>query len=195
MIDSLNILYTSDYVEHHGIKGMKWGVRRQQKRIARIRKQAEKSARGMEKMSLRWLNDTKNKSLNKIKKYEKKQNKIAKPYADSSGHFKITNPNKAQKHYLLSEKIVNEKKRIKRIDEILKNGSKNVNKKYSDTSMSYIHQQVHQNAVQQHMNFMHQVQQQNTLQSIQNFHNQMHFDMINNMNNIHMHNMHTMGMF
>ena len=39
------------------------------------------------------------------------------------------------------------------------------------------------------MMFMDQVAQQNTLQSIQNFHNQMHFDNMINMQNIHTHNM------
>ena len=30
MRDSLDILRTDDYVEHHGVKGMHWGVRKQQ---------------------------------------------------------------------------------------------------------------------------------------------------------------------
>lgn len=163
MQDSLNMLLSetsdADFIEHHGVKGMHWGVRRMRK-----------------------------KALKQINKLEKKQYKLAKPYADKNGHFKITDPKKASKHHEYSEKIVNLKKLIKQIDE----GKKEVNKKYSGVSMDYIHQahlQAHQIATQQHMNFMHQVQQQNTLQSIQNFHNQMHFD---TMHNIHMH---TMGMF
>ena len=43
MRDSLNILYASDYVEHHGVKGMKWGVRRQ-KTPNRAQRIAEKYA-------------------------------------------------------------------------------------------------------------------------------------------------------
>lgn len=163
MQDTLNILLPetsdSDYIEHHGVKGMHWGVRRMRK-----------------------------KALKQINKLEKKQYKLAKPYADKNGHFKITDPKKAAKHHEYSEKIVNLKKLVKQIDE----GKKEVNKKYSGTSMDYIHQahlQAHQIATQQQMNFMHQVQQQNTLQSIQNFHNQMHFDNMINMQNIHTHNM------
>lgn len=187
MIDSLNILYTSDYIEHHGVKGMHWGVRKQ--------KTPNRAQRIAEKYAISAVKKVKKKAEKNIRKYEKKQYKLAKPYADKTGHFKITDPTKAEKHFKLSEKIVENKKLIKQIDEALKKGPKEVNKKYSGTSMDYIHQahiQAHQNAVQQHMNFMHQVQQQNTLQSIQNFHNQMHFDMMNNMNTIHMH---TMGMF
>lgn len=35
MRDSLDILRIDDYVEHHGVKGMHWGVRRQQRIAAR----------------------------------------------------------------------------------------------------------------------------------------------------------------
>lgn len=190
MIDSLDILRTDDFVEHHGVKGMHWGVRKQ--------KTPNRAQRIAEKYAISAAKKVKKKAEKNIRKYEKKQYKLAKPYADKTGHFKITDPTKAEKHFKLSEKIVENKKLIKQIDEALKKGPKEVNKKYSGTSMNYIHHQAHQNAVQQHMNFMHQVQQQNTLQTIQNFHNQMHLDMMNNMNNmhtLHMHNMHTMGMF
>lgn len=198
MQDTLDILcyreYKSDdFVEHHGVKGMKWGYRKQKKQLAKLSKRTEKRAKGLENLSNRFLNNLKYKSQYNIKKYENKQYKLAKPYADSSGHFKITNPKKAQKHYLLSEKIISEKKLIKEYDEILKKRAKEVNKKHADTSMNYINNlmahQAHQNAIQQHMNFMQQVQQQNTLQSIQNFHNQMNFDNMINMQNIHTHNM------
>ena len=35
MRDSLDILRIDDFVEHHGVKGMRWGVRRQQRITAR----------------------------------------------------------------------------------------------------------------------------------------------------------------
>lgn len=193
MRDSLDILRFDDFVEHHGVKGMHWGVRKQRARLTKLQQKAEKRAGNIEKLSYQTINNLKNKSQRNIKKYEKKQYKIAKPYADASGHFKITNPKKAQKHYLLSEKIMNEKKLIKQYDEVLKKGPKKINKKYANTSMAHINnwaaQNAHQTALRNHMMFMDQVAQQNTLQSIQNFHNQMHFDNMINMQNIHTHNM------
>ena len=76
---------------------------------------------------------------------------------------------------------------------MLKKGPKKINKKYANTSMAHINnwaaQNAHQTALRNHMMFMDQVAQQNTLQSIQNFHNQMHFDNMINMQNIHTHNM------
>lgn len=47
MQDSLNILLPetsdSDFIEHHGVKGMHWGVRRQQRRVERDRRIKEQT--------------------------------------------------------------------------------------------------------------------------------------------------------
>ena len=36
MIDTLDILRTDDYLEHHGIKGMHWGIRRTPEQLGHI---------------------------------------------------------------------------------------------------------------------------------------------------------------
>lgn len=124
---------------------------------------------------------------------KKKQHRIAKPYADGDGYFKITDPKKVHKHYILSEKIISNKRVIKEIDKVIKDSVKDVHKKYYhtliDTINNWAAQNAHQTALRNHMDFVHQVQQQNTLQSIQNFHNQIPFDNMTNLHNIQMHNM------
>lgn len=106
MQDTLDILCSyeyDDYVEHHGVPGMRWGHRKQK----------------LPSYSSNRLNKLKNKFSNKINNLEDKQYKLAKPYADSSGHFKINDPKKAAKHLKYSEKIVTEKNKIKDIDDVL----------------------------------------------------------------------------
>ena len=191
MKDSLDVLHC-DYVEHHGVKGMHWGVRKQ-----RASNRAERIA---EKYAVSIAKKTKRKAEKNIRKYEKKQYKLAKPYADKTGHFKITDPKKAEKHFKLSEKIVENKKLVKQIEEALKKGPKEVNKKFQGANIDSIqqmntHMRMHNEAVRQHQNMMHQVQLNTTMQTIHNFSNQQHFDMMTNMHTVHMHNMHAMGMF
>lgn len=196
MQDSLNILLPEtsepDFIEHHGVKGMHWGVRKQ-KQLSNIQRREDKNKKNLTGRSYSSLTKLKNNLLKQNKKYENKQYRIAKPYADSEGYFKITDPKKAHKHYILSEKIISNKRVIKEIDKVIKDNVKDVHKKYYHTPIDTINnwaaQNAHQTALRNHMDFMHQVQQQNTLQSIQNFHNQMHFDNMTNLHNIQMHNM------
>ena len=196
MQDSLNMLLPEtsepDFIEHHGVKGMHWGVRKQ-KQLSNIQRREDKNKKNLTDRSYSSLTKLKNNLLKQNKKYENKQYRIAKPYADSEGYFKITDPKKVHKHYILSEKIISNKRVIKEIDKVIKDSVKDVHKEYYHTPISTINnwaaQNAHQTALRNHMMFMDQVAQQNTLQSIQNFHNQMHFDNMINMQNIHTHNM------
>lgn len=199
MQDSLNIIQdatiSEDSVEHYGDLGMKWGVRKQ-KQFSNIQRRLDKNKKNLIGRSYSSLTKLKNNLLKQNKKYENKQYRITNPYADSEGHFKITDPKKAHKHYMLSEKISSNKRVIKEIDKVINDSVKDVHKKYYHTPISTVNnwaaQNAHQTALRNHMDFMHQIQQQNTLQSIQNLHNQMHFDTQTNIHNINMHNM---GMF
>lgn len=195
MQDTLDILCGygyDDYVEHHGVPGMRWGHRKQ-KYLSKIRRREDRNKKNLSGRSYSSLTNLKNNLLKQNKKYENKQYRIAKPYADSEGRFKITDPNKAHKHYILSEKISSNKRVLKEIDKVIKDSVKDVHKEYYHTPISTINnwaaQNAHQTALRNHMMFMDQVAQQNTLQSIQNFHNQMDFDNMINMQNIHTHNM------
>ena len=80
MKDSLDILCTGDYIEHHGIKGMHWGIRRFQpypgdytgggKYIGKAQKKEYKNAKRSQ--SLRYMNN-----YDRMKKYSK-DNKVIK---------------------------------------------------------------------------------------------------------------------
>lgn len=196
MQDSLNILrsyeYDNDYIEHYDVLGMKWGHRKQ-KPLSKLQRREDRAKKNLTDRSYSSLTNLKSNLLKQNKKYENKQYKNAKPYADSEGRFKITDPKKVHKHYMLSEKIISNKRVIKEIDKVIKDGVKDIHKKYYHMPISTINnwaaQNAHQTAVRNHMSFMNQVAQQNTLQSIQNFHQHMDFSNMINLQNIQTHNM------
>lgn len=72
MIDSLDILNTNDVIEHHGIKGMHWGIRRTPEQLGhRVSKARERFEKYSEKAQT--AGETGN--AKKLKKYTKKSEK------------------------------------------------------------------------------------------------------------------------
>ena len=195
MRDSLDILRIDDFVEHHGVKGMHWGVRKQKMKSGKRESFLKRlNDRANERTVNAILNNTRKKTIKQINKLEKKQYKLAKPYADKNGHFKITDPKKASKHHEYSEKIVNLKKLLKDIDD----GKIKLKKKYASTSMDTVqlHNHMHQQAMEQHRQILDIFTQQQVNQiNMQNQINDINFMNMINMQNIHTANMHTMGMF
>ena len=82
MIDSLDILLNEDYIEHYGILGMKWGIRRTPEQLGhrvsknedRFDKYTEKAAKAGEKGNVKKLT----KYTNKAEKVQKKNVKLNK---------------------------------------------------------------------------------------------------------------------
>ena len=191
MRDSLDILRIDDFVEHHGVKGMHWGVRKQKSSSKKIPLLKRLNDRAAERTVQSVLKRTKKRAAKEINKLEKKQYKLAKPYADKNGHFKITDPKKASKHHEYSEKIINLKKLLKDID----NGRVELKKKYSNTSMNTVllHNHMHQQAMEQHRQMLDTFAQQQVNQiNMQNQINNTNFMNMINMQNIHTANMHHM---
>lgn len=112
MIDTLDILQTDDFIEHHGVKGMHWGVRKQQyKQNVKSIKQKYKKA---------------NKELYKERRKEIK-NYLLKPSGIKQGMIKMENI-----HSYKDRAALNDFKKKQDIKLAKSKLYKNVNKKKSD---------------------------------------------------------------
>ena len=121
MRDSLNILYASDYVEHHGVKGMKWGVRKAQyKQNVKSIKQKYKKA---------------NKALYKERRKEIK-NYLIKPSGIKNAMTKMENIHSYKDKIALNK--FKESQDLKRAKSTL---YKDINKKKSDKYLKKANEQ------------------------------------------------------
>ena len=72
MIDSLDILNTNDAIEHHGIKGMHWGIRRTPEQLGHI---ISRKKEKFEKYSKKATQAAEKGNLKTFEKYKKKTEK------------------------------------------------------------------------------------------------------------------------
>lgn len=132
MKDSLDILYTNDYIEHHGVKGMHWGVRKQRytgealtNRLTEIEEQHKseisknRKVKRFNKYAKKYWN-TENPSKHKTKKF----NKLSNEAGWASGKINNKYEKQEQKLFKKAKKTVS-KEDIKRLDNAKKEFSKN----------------------------------------------------------------------
>ena len=96
-----------DVLAHHGILGMHWGVRRYQNPDGTLTSRGRKRLERERKYGVR----NSEYAISIIEKQKKKKEKKA----DKNGHFKITKPKDAEKHFKLQEKIIEDEKQLKKL--------------------------------------------------------------------------------
>ena len=109
-----------EVLAHHGVKGMHWGIRRYQNPDGTLTSRGRKRLERARKYGVRNSEYAISIIEKQKKKKEKKADKIASKYADKNGHFKITKPKDAEKHFKLQEKIIEDEKQLKKLRNSLK---------------------------------------------------------------------------
>lgn len=199
-----------DVLAHHGILGMKWGIRRYQNPDGTLTPRGRKRLERERKFAVRTAEMAINDRESWKKYREKKADKIASKYADNDGNFKITKPKHAEKHFKLQEQIVEDEKALKKLRSSLKQLKEmkfdEMDSKNIDNAKSKIDNMIKENrhvydahmaAIMAHQNqIQHQVIQNQLLN--QQLMNQHFMDMVNLQNinqtiNASMMNMSMMG--
>ena len=131
MKDSLDILYTGDFVEHHGVKGMKWGIRKQRytgesctNRLSEIKDKHKseisnnRKVKRFDEYAHKYWN-TEKPSKHKTKKYNKLRSKAEKVEFKLNGKYE----RQEQKLFKKAKNTVS-KEDLKRLDNAKKEFSK-----------------------------------------------------------------------
>lgn len=72
------MIKTNDFLEHYGVKGMKWGVRRSREQLARARKQRGSDRTSYQKSPSRLSDSELNRRIKRME-MEKKYNELNSP--------------------------------------------------------------------------------------------------------------------